>query len=431
MSTKNAKSVKAYEFFCEAEKNKRVFSLVEVAQASGWSIGTTRTYRTKKWHFFLQEMTGGFIVSGIKNISEDAFIRIHAQKTEVYSDILRPRFTHSVDTLIDKARESALLGVQVYNNPLISFRTPGYIVHMTIAYTALFHAIFERNGTGYYYKNNDGTDKVIDGDKYAWDITECIKQYFGGRVSDEAENLKFFVLLRNKIEHRFIPALDLAFSGKCQALLFNFEELLVNEFGHYFALGQNLVLALQFSVYSAEQQRALRKVQASEYETIRKYAEAYDAMLPDEITQSMKYSFRAFLIPKIGNHASSSDIAIEYVKYDPNNPEDMEKYERQIALLKEKVIQVADQGKLRVKDVVKQVKENTGLHFTTSYHTNAWKLYKVRPKGYSGNGCKTEYCQFSEAFRDYVYTTGWVDFLCKKLRVNEEYEKIKAFREKL
>lgn len=377
--------------------------------------------------FFLQEVEGGFICSGINNVSLDAFIRIHAQKTEINAEILRPRFTPTVDILIDKARESALLGVQVYNNPLVSFRTPGYIVHMIIAFTALFHAIFERNGIDYYCKNNDGTHKIVDGDKYAWDITECVRYYYGGEMSDVAESIKFFIKIRNKIEHRFIPALDITVSGKCQALLNNFEELLVNEFGAYFALGQNLALALQFSVYSAEQQRVLRKVQASEYDALRKYIEAYDASLPDEIRQSLNYSFRAFLIPKIANHKNSSDIAIEFVRYDPNNPEDMEKYNKQVAFIKEKTVQVADQGKLRVKDVVRKVKEATGLPFKISHHTNAWKIYNVRPRGYSATGCRTEYCQFNEAFGNYVYTEAWVKFLIEKLQIPEEYEKITRF----
>ena len=430
MSAKHSKAIKAYEFFRQAEQNTQVFTLEEIAYASGWSLLTTRTYRTKKWHFLLQEVEGGVICSGISNISQDAFIRIHAQKTELNAEILRPRFTPIVDVLIDKARESALLGVQIYNNPLISFRTPGFVVQMIIAFTSLFHATFERNGTDYWYTNADGTVKIIDGDKYAWDISECVKQYYRRKTTDVAENLRFFINIRNKIEHRFIPALDIAFSGKCQALLFNFEDLLASEFGSYFALGNNLALALQFSVYSSEQQRVLRKIQSTEYEAIRKYAEAYDANLPPEVTQSMNYSFRAYLIPKIANHANSADIAIEFIRYDPNSPEDMEKYEKQVAFIKEKGVQVADQGKLRVRDVVKRVKEATDLHFTTTHHTNAWKIYKVRPKGYSANGCQTEFCQFSEAFKDYVYTEAWVRFLIKKLQIPEEYNKVSCFRER-
>lgn len=323
-----------------------------------------------------------------------------------------------------------LLAVQVYNNPLVTFRTPGFVVHMVIAYTALFHSIFERNGIEYWYKNDDGTPKIIDGDNYAWDISECVKYYFGGNISPESENLKFFINIRNKIEHRFIPALDITFSGKCQSLLMNFETLLINEFGQFFALGNNLALALQFSLYSQEQQKVLKKIQSDHYESVRKYSDAYDDALPDTITQSMNYSFRAFLIPKIGNHAKSSDIAIEFIKYDPNNKDDMDKYEKQVAFIREKQVQVADQGKLKATDVVKQVRNLTGLSFNTSHHTNAWKMYKIRPEGYKADGCNTKFCQFSEAFKQYVYTEAWVKFLCEKIRNSDEFAKIKSYRSK-
>jgi hypothetical protein len=430
MPSKHDKTKRAYHFFLEAEQAKRGFTLEEVAAVSGWSLGTTRTYRTKKWHFFIQELDGVFTCPGITNISEDAFIRIHAQRTDVGNDILRPRFTPEVDALIDKCREAALLAVQVYNNPLVAFRTPGYIVQMIIAHTALFHAIFERNGTEYWYLNPDGTAKEIDGDKFAWDISECVRFYTQGNITPQSENVKFFINIRNKIEHRFIPALDITFSGKCQALLMNFESLLVSEFGGFFSLGISLALALQFSVFAEDQQKALRRIQSKEYEVIRKYSDAYDANLPDDITQSMLYSFRAFLIPKVGNHAKSSDAAIEFIKYDQNNPDEMEKYEKQVAFIKEKQVRVpvADQGKLKPSDVVKFVTEMTGIRFTLDHHTRAWKLYQVRPQRRIPEGCRIEYCQFNEAFEQFVYTQEWVAFLAAKVLNPDEFERIKAYR---
>jgi hypothetical protein len=428
MSLKNTKIIKAYQFFLEAERESRIFTLEDISSHSGWSIGTTRTYKTKKWHFFLKEVIDGFRCEGLSNISQDAFIRIHAQRTDVGGDILRPRFTPAVDALIDKARESALLAVQTYNNPLIGFRTSGYVVQMIIAYTSLFHAIFERNGVDYWYKNSDGTPKIIDGDYYAWDISECLRHYYKGEITPQSENIKFFINIRNKIEHRFIPALDITFSGKCQALLMNFEALLINEFGKFFVLGHNLALALQFSVYSSEQQEALNRIQEKHYDSIRKYSEAYDEALPEEIYQSMHYSFRAFLIPKIGNHWNTSHIAIEFIKYDPNNPTEMELYEKQVAFIKDKQIQVADQGKLKPKNVVEKVASITGLDFKLHHHTNAWKLYKIRSSEHNPSSCKTEFCQYSEAFNQYVYTEKWVNFLCKKVAIPDEFEKIKKYR---
>ena len=106
----------------------------------------------------------------------------------------------------------------------------------------------------------------------------------------------------------------------------------------------------------------------------------------------------------------------------------MEQYEKQVALIKERRVQVADQGKLLPNKVVQLVKKATGLPFTIADHTKAWKFYGVRPTSCVANGCKTEYCQFSEAFSTFVYTQKWVEFLIKKVQNPDEYRKIKAFK---
>ena len=130
-----------------------------------------------------------------------------------------------------------------------------------------------------------------------------------------------------------------------------------------------------------------------------------------------------------GNHATSSDVAIEFVKYDPNNPEEMEQYEKQVAFIREKQVQVADQGLLRANEVVRRVKAATGTDFNMSHHTKAWKLYQVRPKDRAPGRCKTEYCQYSIPFKDFIYTEAWVAFLCKQVSDPSEFERIKQYRE--
>lgn len=57
--------------------------------------------------------------------------------------------------LVFKSRESALLAVSIYNNPQTIFKTYAYIVNMCIAWTSLFHAIFEKRKIKYFYHKND------------------------------------------------------------------------------------------------------------------------------------------------------------------------------------------------------------------------------------------------------------------------------------
>lgn len=60
--------------------------------------------------------------------------------------------------------------------------------------------------------------------------------------------------MRNKIEHRSLPAIDLAVCGECQSALINFENILVEEFGDEHALTASLAIAMQLTRVSEQAQ---------------------------------------------------------------------------------------------------------------------------------------------------------------------------------
>ncbi len=340
-------------------------------------------------------------------------------------------FPKKVRSLLEKSREAALLAVEVYNKPNTSFRTGGYIVLMNIAWTSLFHAIFERDGVRYFYKKSKNRYIRIDGERKAWELKECLKQYYKDKNPPERKNLEFFIRLRDKIEHRFLPQLDIDIFGECQAMLINYENLLVNEFGGKYALKENLVFTLQFSsYYQKEQQTAIKSKIAKEYEDVKNFIDRYRHNLSARIYSDSRYSFRVFLIPKVGNRRSSSDVAIEFIKYDPNNPEEMKQYNKFIVAIKEKRIinegfkagEVADRVYNALRD-----KMPPGWKFNASYHhARCWKYYKIRPNKGDSKPEKTneKYCYYDKPFNQYVYTQEWIDFLMEKLKDQEEYKRI-------
>src|ERR1051326_339579 len=94
-------------------------------------------------------------------------------------------FPHSVKTNIEKCRSAAIAAVEVYNRPGTNFRTPHFVVLVVIAWCAAFHAYFYRKHRKPWYKTtgkNPRGDRYvrIDGDPKHWDLTECLKQYYGG-----------------------------------------------------------------------------------------------------------------------------------------------------------------------------------------------------------------------------------------------------------
>jgi hypothetical protein len=255
-----------------------------------------------------------------------------------------PRLSNEVAIHVEKARDSALLAVETYNRPGTRFRSGGYIVLMCIAWTALFHAIFFKRGVKPFYrkKSNRRHFEVVDGDKKAWELSQCIAAFWGPQNPPVRTNLEFFVKLRNKTEHRSMPGIDIDIFGECQALLFNFEDLLVREFGDKYALNESLSLALQFSCHRNEnQQTAIRKLHKGLAKDIVSYINSFRSSLSTEQLQDMQFSYKVFLFPKPANREAGADMAVEFVKYDPNNPEEMARINRAIALIKQPTTTIA------------------------------------------------------------------------------------------
>jgi hypothetical protein len=64
----------------------------------------------------------------------------------------RKRRVYSVkDELLKKSQEAALAAIQIFNNPLITFKSESFIVLMVISWTYLLHAYYRDQGIDYRY----------------------------------------------------------------------------------------------------------------------------------------------------------------------------------------------------------------------------------------------------------------------------------------
>ena len=417
----------SYYFFLEKQKTGQSFTIGDISIATGWSKSTINTYMTKKWTEILVRQPQKRFSVNISTYSEEAYVRMMSQNYRQSIDPFKPNLSEEIEELVIKARDSAILAIDIYNRPVINFRSEGYIVMMIIAWTALLHAIFELNGIDYFYKGSDGNYMIIDNDKKAWELARCIDNCDNNLLSPATKkNLQLFISLRNKIVHRYVPALDIDIFGESQAMLLNFESLITKKFGLYYALNNTLTFPLQVSsIRSNEQIKITKKIQSAHYKELKQYIEIYRHSLSDDVYSDNQYSFRVFLIPQIGNHQKSADCAIEFIQYDPNQPEKFERIKKDIALIKEKHISVANQGRYKPQMVCNILSKKLGWKVSIDLHTKAWKYYKIRKPGYQATGCNTEYCQFDEPHKDYVYTQSWIDFLYKKFGNQSELERIK------
>lgn len=418
--------IRAYEFLIDHEARSAAFTVADLAAASGWKESSTKTVLAKKLRPFVLASPAGLQAKGLAGYNRDEFVRLMSQKQEVAADPKNPRLPPEIESLLRKARESALLALQVYNNPTTVFKTEGFIVLMVIAWTALLHAIFRKRKIDCHHKDAAGTTILIDGDPKMWELQECLRAFFGGNQDPVRTNLEFFIALRNKIEHRYVPAIDPHVAGECQAMLLNFDELLAVEFGPYFGIRDSLTVPLQTSaIRNDEQGKVLRKLQAGHFEEVKGFIDDFRANLDPKVGGDQRYRFQVFLVPKVGNHRSSSDLAIEFVKVDAEHANELG---NQIVAIKERQVQVHNANLLKPTAVAREVARRLGKKFTINDHILAWKRYEVRPNRFTTTGCDVRYCVPDAVHQDFVYTQEWVEFLVNNLGDDVEYQAVLSFK---
>ena len=302
---------------------------------------------------------------------------------------------------------------------------------MVIAWTALFHAIFLKMGLKpFHVKLRRGKYiryEKVDGDNKAWELAECVRQFYGNKNTPARKNLEFFVGLRNKIEHRTMPYLDDQIFGECQALLLNFEDLLTGEFGDRYSLNESLAVSLQFSTITPDAKaKALRRMQSRSYSSVIDYVKRFRSSLSASIEQSMEYSYRVFLLPKTGNHASSSDLAVEFINVDALGDQTRQELEKAVTLLKTRESAVAHPGQMKPGQVVDKVQKRLQAKFNIRDHTTCWKYFKVRPPTDAADPkkCDVQYCQYDVPHGDYIYTDAWVGQLVSQLADPKRFEEL-------
>jgi hypothetical protein len=341
----------------------------------------------------------------------------------------------AVKDSLQKARDSALLAVEVYNKPAVAFKSGCYITLMVIAWTSLFHAIFYRKGRKPYYWKSPRRYERVGGDYKHWELGECLKQYYGNGIgSPVRKNLEFFIPLRNKIEHRSLPEIDSTIFGECQAMLLNFDAMLEKEFGTRYCLRQSLSFALQMYPSSSNLAEAVKRNRAAR--AAADFIEQYRSSISADVLQSGQYAFKAFLI-QVANHESKDALPIQFIHYDMLPEEQKKHLQPLVAMVKYKQPVVANEYVYSPKEVVARVRtaldDSSGKdgtphirEFGMGWHTRCWRHFRVRPpSGYPNpEQTDTKYCVYDKRHGDYSYTDEWVRFLTAKLKAHGTYEEV-------
>src|SRR4051794_23777563 len=114
--------------------------------------------------------------------------------------------------LVGQSQDAALTAVQVFNNPLIRFKSENFIVMMNLAWTYLLHASYRNQRIEYRYHGGSGKgrryDRTADGSFKYWDLRKCLIVRECPLDNETKKNISFLIGLRDEITHHMSPTLD-------------------------------------------------------------------------------------------------------------------------------------------------------------------------------------------------------------------------------
>lgn len=293
--------------------------------------------------------------------------------------------------LLHKSREAALSAVQVFNNPLITFKSEIFIVNMHIAWTYLLHAYYRSKKIEYRYiqsispSGRKRFDTTKSGAHKYWGLEDCLNAPESPVDKDTSNNLRFLIGLRHEIEHQMTTRIDDALSARFQACCLNFNSLIKGLFGPEFGIDKYLAFSLQFTSLSEEQVSALESYRDILPAHISKFVEGYDGELSEEEFNSPKYAYRVLFTQKTVNRPGQADKVIEYIKPDSEAAKGINKT---YSVIKEK-----ERDKYRPSTIVKMMKDEGYPKFSQHYHVKLWRSHdgKNPAKGYGIEIEKTWY----------------------------------------
>jgi hypothetical protein len=317
----------------------------------------------------------------------------------------RVRRMFSVTTeLVTKSREAALAAVQIFNSPLVTFKSENFIVLMNIAWTYLLHAYYRKEGIEYRYfemKNKRRYfDKTKSGAYKHWELERCLNEAGCPIDKDAANNLRFLIGIRHEIEHQMTSRLDNTLSAKFQACCLNYNDYAKQFFGDECGIDKHLAFSLQFSSISQEQAAALPTPDKMPPH-IKAFVQGFEGKLTDEEFNSPKFAYRVLFVAKTANHKGQADEVIEFVKAGSPLAADVNKT---YAVIKE-----TERPKHLPKNVVEIMKKESFKRFTMTNHTELWKQMDAKNPG-KGYGVKVQ--------QAWYWYDAWVDQVRKHCQEN-------------
>jgi hypothetical protein len=308
--------------------------------------------------------------------------------------------------LLMKSREAALAAVQIFNSPVITFKSEIFIVLMNIAWTYLLHAYYRKNKIEYRYYKQGTTRRVFEKTKSGahkrWELERCLNEARSPVDRDTANNLRFLIGIRHEIEHQMTSRLDNTLSAKFQACCLNYNEYVKQLFGEKHGIEKHLAFSLQFSSISREQVDAMPSPDEMPSH-IHAFVQGFEGQLSDEEFNSPRFAYRVLFVAKTANRKGQADQVMEFVKADSPLAENINKSYT--------VIKETERRKQLPKGIVELMKKEGYKRFTITRHTNLWKRLDAKNAA-KGFGVKVE--------KTWYWYDNWIDQVRKHCQENAD-----------
>jgi hypothetical protein len=332
-----------------------------------------------------------------------------------------PKWRHT----LNEAKRLAVKAIDEYNCSTGHYGD--FIATMVRAWLYLLQAEFQRDKIDYRHTRPDGSLILFDGEPKVWDTAASAKERFPATNDPVRINLELFIALRNKVEHRYEHALKAAAGGRAHALVINFEQELVVQFGAQHSLADQLRFPLFVESITAPARKDTIKA-TRDLRTAQTILAKFDAALDPGVLDDHRYDYRVRLVPMLGPK-TAADAAIQFVRLDELTDDEckvmIEAGRSGNVITKVKNMPVASAGCMLPTRVVSEVQKRVPFDFKMHRHTQLWKHFKLHPAAWvppGGGQTVTQFCIPDEPPRQYVYTPAWIDKIVNEIGTPEKYE---------
>lgn len=309
------------------------------------------------------------------------------------------------DERLFRAREAMIAAVQIFNSPSLLFKVEIYPVLSQIAWTYLLHEYYNRKNI-----------EIVDAQGNSLLLSQMLNRNDCPLENDVKKNLIAVKTLRDRVEHTMLSSVGRWYWPLFQANCLNFDQTIRKLFGEESGLESALSLALQFGKMQLNQLAELQKYDLSPA------IEAIDQQISEAIgetgNEGLSYKF------KVNYTFEKSTKGEAHIVFTENNTNT-----NNIATVLTKKVVGDELWPYKPNNVVRLVRELSGIEFTTNDHQLAWKKFGARPRSGARKpeDCKKDFCYYHAAHKDYTYSDKWIEFLVGIAQNEDELAALRAF----